>query len=51
VAIAGPALDMRMLSNGEAALLLGYRLDEKAPRRPTRLAIGCGPGVRRRRST
>src|SRR5258708_21612574 len=43
VAIAGPALDMRMLSNGEAALLLGYRLDEK-PSAPTRLAIGCGPG-------
>jgi len=43
VAIAGPALDMRMLSNGEASLLLAYRLDEK-PSAPTRLAIGCGRG-------
>ena len=43
VAIAGPALDMRMLSNGEASLLLDYRLDEK-PSALTRLAIGCGPG-------
>ncbi|HEX4596743.1 MAG TPA: putative glycoside hydrolase, partial [Burkholderiaceae bacterium] len=43
VAIAGPPLDMRMLSNGEAALLLSYRLDEK-PSAPTQLAIGCGPG-------
>jgi beta-glucosidase len=43
VAIAGPALDMRMLSNGEASLLLDYRLDEK-PSALTRLAVGCGPG-------
>jgi beta-glucosidase len=43
VAIAGPALDMRMLSNGEASLLLGYRLDER-PSALTQLAIGCGPG-------
>jgi beta-glucosidase len=43
VAIAGPALDMRMLSNGEAALQLRYRLDER-PTAPTRLAMRCGPG-------
>jgi beta-glucosidase len=42
VAIAGPPLDMRMLSNGEAALVLDYRLDEK-PSAATHLAIGCGP--------
>jgi beta-glucosidase len=43
VAITGPTLDMRMLSNGEAALLLAYRLDEK-PSALTHLAIGCGKG-------
>ncbi|HEX4585093.1 MAG TPA: exo 1,3/1,4-beta-D-glucan glucohydrolase [Burkholderiaceae bacterium] len=43
VAIAGPPLDMRMLSNGEASLQLDFRLDEK-PSALTHLAIGCGPG-------
>jgi len=42
-AISGPAFDMRMLSNGEAALRIGLRVDE-APDAPVSLGVGCGPG-------
>jgi beta-glucosidase len=41
-AIAGPAFDMRMLSNGEAALAIGLRVDE-APDAAVTLAVACGP--------
>ena len=41
--LAGPASDMRMLSNGEAALAITLRVDE-APDAAVRLALGCGPG-------
>jgi len=41
--LAGPAFDMRMLSNGEAALAVTMRVDE-APDAAVRLAVGCGPG-------
>ncbi len=41
--IVGPAYDMRMLSNGEAALSIRLRIDE-APQARVRLAVGCGPG-------
>ena len=40
--LAGPAFDMRMLSNGEAALTITLRVDQ-APDAPVRLALGCGP--------
>jgi len=41
VQIAGPPLDMRMLSNGEAALVLRLRVDEAASA-PVSLGVGCG---------
>jgi beta-glucosidase len=41
--IGGPPFDMRMLSNGEAALDVTLRVDEM-PDAPVRLAVGCGPG-------
>ena len=43
VSIAGPTLDLRMLSNGEASLEMRYRLDE-APGGRVELAQACGPG-------
>ena len=42
-ALAGPPFDMRMLSNGEAALSITLRVDEP-PDAPVRLAVGCGAG-------
>lgn len=41
VAIAGPPLDMRMLTNGEASLLLEYRVDQ-APSAAVELGVACG---------
>jgi beta-glucosidase len=41
-ALAGPAFDMRMLSNGEAALAITLRIEDR-PDAPVRLAVGCGP--------
>ncbi len=43
IVLRGPTLDMRMLTNGDAALQIGYRVDEK-PAAPVTLALGCGPG-------
>jgi beta-glucosidase len=43
VALAGPAFDMRMLSNGEAALAITLRVEDP-PDAPVRLAVGCGAG-------
>ena len=42
VAIDGGPLDMRMLTNGDAALSIAYRVDER-PTASVRLALGCGP--------
>jgi beta-glucosidase len=39
--LSGPPLDMRMLSNGDAALILRLRVDE-APAGPVELRLGCG---------
>ncbi|HZR36881.1 MAG TPA: exo 1,3/1,4-beta-D-glucan glucohydrolase [Nevskia sp.] len=43
IGITGGPLDMRMLANGDAALNIAYRVDER-PTAPVRLELGCGPG-------